>query len=137
MTRQAVVAGDREGDEGLNTGVADVLKLLEVGGVHVGFVGIEARGAPADVPNLVEICVAGLESGALFKWIACELCGEGVEREGGAGGGDECRRPSGSCWKAREGSGRQERLEDRCDAEVKLGHMTSFGLQSVLGIPLK
>ncbi len=55
LAGEAVVAGDGVGDERLDAGVANVLELLVVGRVHVGFVGIKAGGAPADLPDLVEV----------------------------------------------------------------------------------
>jgi hypothetical protein len=51
LAGEAVVAGDGVRDEGLNAGVAYILELLIVGRIHVGFVGIEARGAPTDIPD--------------------------------------------------------------------------------------
>ena len=57
-----VVAGHGVGDQGLDAGVADVLELLVVGRVHVGFVGVEAGGAPTDLPDLVEVGVSRIGS---------------------------------------------------------------------------
>ena len=55
LAGEAVVAGDGVGDEGLDAGVADVLELLVVGRVHVGFMGVEAGGAPTDLPDFGEL----------------------------------------------------------------------------------
>src|SRR5208337_1223807 len=46
LAGKPVVAGHGIRNKGLNASVAYVLKLLVVGRVHVGFVGVEARGAP-------------------------------------------------------------------------------------------
>ena len=73
LAREAVVARHGVGDEGLDARVADVLQLLVVGRVHVGFMGVEAGGAPTDLPDLVEVGVAGVEGGALLKRIGGEL----------------------------------------------------------------
>ena len=86
--REAVVAGHGVGDQRLDARVADVLELLVVGRVHVGFVGIEARGAPTDLPDLVEVGVAGCELGALFEGIGGEVGRQGFERERLVGGLD-------------------------------------------------
>ena len=72
LASESVVAGYGVGDEGLDARVADVLKLLVVGRVHVGFMGIDACSAPADFPDFVEIGVGGFEFGAFFEWV----CGE-------------------------------------------------------------
>jgi hypothetical protein len=53
LAREAVVAGHGVGDQGLEAGVAGVLELLVVGRVHVGFMGVELGGVPADGPYLV------------------------------------------------------------------------------------
>ena len=74
--RESVVAGDSVGDERLYAGVADVLELFVVGSVHVGFVGVEARRAPTDFPDLVEIGIARLEGSALFERIGSESRGQ-------------------------------------------------------------
>ena len=88
LAAEAVVAGDGVGDERLDARVADVLELLVVGRVHVGFVGIEARGAPADFPDLVEIGCAGLELGALLEGVGGEVGLQRFERERFGAGGD-------------------------------------------------
>ena len=88
LAGEAVVAGDGVGDEGLDAGVADVLELLVVGRVHVGFVGVEAGGAPTDLPDLVEVGVGGVEGGALLEGIGGEVGGEGFEGERLVGGFD-------------------------------------------------
>ena len=67
LPAEAVVAGDGVRDKGLDTRVADVLELLVVGRIHVGLVGVEARRAPADLPDFVEIGLARFEFGAFWK----------------------------------------------------------------------
>ena len=59
---EPVIAGNGVGDQRLNPGVAHVLELFVVRRVHVGFVGVEAGGAPTDLPDLVEVGVAGFEA---------------------------------------------------------------------------
>ncbi len=81
LAGEAVVAGDRVGDERLDARVADVLELLVVGRVHVGFMGVVAGGAPADVPDLGEVGVAGIEFGALLEGVGGEVGLEGFEGE--------------------------------------------------------
>ena len=81
LAGEAVVAGDGVGDEGLDAGVAYILELLVVGRVHVGFMGVEAGGAPADLPDFVEFRVGGVEGGELLKGIGGEVGGEGFQRE--------------------------------------------------------
>ena len=106
LAGEAVVAGDGVGDEGLDAGVADVLELLVVGRVHVGFMGIEAGGAPTDFPDLVEIRDRpDCEGGALLKWVGGEVGGEGVEGERiGAGGDVEIEIAPGAPPERREGA---------------------------------
>ena len=50
--------------------------------------GIETGSAPTDLPNLVEVGVAGFECGALFEGVGCELGGERVESQRIIAGGD-------------------------------------------------
>ncbi len=88
LAGEPVVAGHAVGDQRLDAGVADVLELLVVGRVHVGFMGVEAGGAPADLPDLVEVGSAGLEFGALLKGIGGELGSERVQVKGIGAGGD-------------------------------------------------
>src|ERR1700733_2066467 len=73
LMREMIVAGNGVGDEGLDARITDVLKLFVVGRVHVGFVSIEARGAPTDLPYFVEFGIAGLKGGAFFEGIGGEL----------------------------------------------------------------
>ena len=88
LAAEAVVAGNGVGDEGLDARVADVLELLVVGRVHVGFMGVEAGGAPTDLPDLVEVGVAGFEFGALLEGVGGEVGREGFEGEWVGAGGD-------------------------------------------------
>jgi hypothetical protein len=88
LAGEAVVAGDGVGDERLDARVADVLELLVVGRVHVGFMGVVAGGAPTDLPDFGEVGVGGVEGGALFKGIGGELGGEGFEGERVVAGSD-------------------------------------------------
>ena len=96
LQREPVVVGYRVGDERLDARVADVLQLLPVGRVHVGFVRVEARGAPTDFPDFGEVGgeggvgvgTCGLEVGALLKWIGGEVGLERFEGEGLVAGGD-------------------------------------------------
>ena len=88
LAAEAVVAGNGVGDQGLDARVADVLELLVVGRVHVGFMGVEAGGAPADLPDLVEVGIGGFEFGAFFEGIGGEVGFEGFEGERFGAGGD-------------------------------------------------
>ena len=82
LAAESVVAGNGVGDEGLDARVADVLELLVVGRVHVGFMGVDAGGAPARLPDFVEVGVAGFEFGALFERVGGEVSLQGFEGEG-------------------------------------------------------
>ncbi len=88
LAGEPVVAGHGVGDQRLDAGVADVLELLVVGRVHVGFVGVEAGGAPTDLPDFVEVGSAGLEFGALLEGIGGELRRERFQVKGSVAGGD-------------------------------------------------
>ncbi len=72
LTREAAVSGVGVGDEGLDAGVAYVLKLLPIGGVHVGFMRAEAGGAPAGVPQFFEIGDVAVYAGLLLKRVGVE-----------------------------------------------------------------
>ncbi len=88
LQTEAVVVGYGVGDQGLDAGVTNVLKLLVVGRVHVGFMGVVARSAPADFPYFGEVGVGGLECGAFLKRVGGEVGFEGVEGERVVGSGD-------------------------------------------------
>ena len=77
LAAEPVVAGNGVRNQCLDASVADVLELLVVRRVHVGFVCIEASGAPAGLPDLVEVGIAGFELGTLYEGVSGEI---GFER---------------------------------------------------------
>ena len=81
LTGQPVVAADGVGDQCLDAGVADVLQLLVVGRIHVGFVRVEAGGAPADLPDLLQVGIAGFQLRALLERIGGEIGRQGLQVE--------------------------------------------------------
>ena len=68
------VAGVVEGDHGLDACVTEILQLLIIGTVHVGFVGTQACRAPAHFEHL---CQVGIARGGK---LALALQGIGAER---------------------------------------------------------
>ena len=78
---EPVVARHSIRDEGLDAGVAHILELLVVRGVHVGFMGVEACGAPTDLPDFGEFRIGGLEGGAFLERVSGEVGSQGLQLE--------------------------------------------------------
>ena len=83
---QAVVGAVVERDEGLDAGVAQVLKLLIVGAVHIGFHGAETGRAPADLQHVLQFLVTGAEGRLQGERIAGEGAAHVLDGEGIGGG---------------------------------------------------
>jgi hypothetical protein len=50
--------------------------------------GIEARGAPTDLPNFGQVGIVGMEGGEFLEWVGRELRRQRLKRERLVAGGD-------------------------------------------------
>ena len=69
------------GNQHLQAGIADILQLLPERTVHVGFVRIDKRGAPADLPDAVKLWIAAFEPTDLREGVAGFVHGQIFQRQ--------------------------------------------------------
>ena len=81
VLHQTVVRRVVQGNEGLDPRVAEVLELLVVRAVHIGFPCAQAGGTPADFQHLLQFRVPGIQLGGQFKGIAGESTGQAAHRQ--------------------------------------------------------